>query len=53
MLEASIKAQLQSYMERITLPIEITAHLDDSAKSRELHELLQEIAAMSDKVSLV
>ena len=53
MLEASLKAQMQSYMERITLPIEITAYLDDSAKSRELHELLQEIAEMSGKITLV
>lgn len=53
MLEASLKAQLQSYMERISQPIEIIEHLDDGAKSRELHDLLQEIAAMSDKISLV
>ena len=53
MLEASLKAQLQSYMERITQPIEIIEHLDEGAKSRELHELLQEIAAMSSKISLV
>lgn len=53
MLEASLKTQMQSYMERITQPIEITAHLDDSAKSRELQELLQEIADMSGKITLV
>jgi len=53
MLEASLKTQLQAYMERISQPIEITAYLDDGAKSRELRELLQEIEAMSDRISLV
>ncbi|MBC2770193.1 alkyl hydroperoxide reductase subunit F [Pusillimonas minor] len=53
MLEASLKTQMQSYMERISQPIEITANLDSGAKSQELRELLQEIAAMSDRITLV
>jgi alkyl hydroperoxide reductase subunit F len=52
MLDEAIKAQLKGYLERLTLPIELVAALDDSAKSRELEELLAEIAAMSDKISL-
>ena len=52
MLDAAIKAQLAGYLEKLTQPIELVAALDDSAKSRELEELLGEIAAMSDKISL-
>ncbi|GAA5112082.1 alkyl hydroperoxide reductase subunit F [Alloalcanivorax gelatiniphagus] len=52
MLDANLKTQLQSYMERITQPFEMVASLDDGDKSRELSELLQEIEGMSDKISL-
>ncbi|MDW2981900.1 MAG: alkyl hydroperoxide reductase subunit F [Rhodanobacter sp.] len=52
MLDAAIKAQLAGYLEKLTQPIELVASLDDSAKSRELEELLNEIAAMSDRISL-
>ncbi|KZC42225.1 UNVERIFIED_ORG: alkyl hydroperoxide reductase subunit F, partial [Rhodanobacter sp. FW104-R5] len=40
-------------MEKVTQPIEIVASLDDSAKSAELNELLEGIAALSDRISLV
>ena len=53
MLDAAVKNQLQAYMEKILLPIEITASVDDSDKSREMLALLQDIAALSPKVSLV
>jgi len=52
MLDEAIKGQLQAYLEKLTQPIELVAALDDGAKSRELDELLHEIAAMSDKISL-
>ncbi|GAB3791994.1 alkyl hydroperoxide reductase subunit F [Dyella agri] len=52
MLDAAIKAQLAGYLEKLTQPIELVATLDDSAKSRELDELLHDIAAMSDKIGL-
>ncbi|HKR75973.1 MAG TPA: alkyl hydroperoxide reductase subunit F [Rhodanobacter sp.] len=52
MLDAAIKTQLAGYLEKLTQPIELVAALDDSAKSRELDELLHEIAAMSDKIDL-
>jgi alkyl hydroperoxide reductase subunit F len=52
MLDANLTAQLKAYLEKVTQPIEIVASLDDSAKSAELHELLQEIAALSDQITL-
>jgi alkyl hydroperoxide reductase subunit F len=47
MLDANLKAQLKTYLERVTRPIEIVASLDDGAKSREMHSLLQDIASLS------
>ncbi|AJD48764.1 alkyl hydroperoxide reductase subunit F [Isoalcanivorax pacificus W11-5] len=52
MLDANLKTQLQTYMERISEPFEIVASLDDGDKSRELAELLRDIEGMSDKISL-
>ena len=51
MLDANLKTQLKGYLERLTLPVELVASLDDSPKSAELKELLQEIASLSDKVT--
>lgn len=51
MLEPSMKDQLKGYLVNITQPIELVASLDDGARSAELSELLEEIAALSDKVS--
>ncbi len=53
MLDANLNAQLKAYLEKVTQPIEIVASLDDSAKSAELDELLEEIASLSDRISLV
>ena len=53
MLDANLKTQLASYLEKIVQPIEIVASLDGSDKSRELQELLQEIVALTDKITLV
>ena len=44
MLDASLKTQLKSYLEKVTQPIEIVASLDDGDKSREMLGLLQDIA---------
>ena len=53
MLDANLKTQLQGYLTRITMPIELVASLDDSAKAQEMRELLEEIAALCDKITLV
>ncbi|ESQ92739.1 alkyl hydroperoxide reductase subunit F [Asticcacaulis sp. AC460] len=52
MLDAGLKAQLKGYLENLRTPIELIAHTDDGAKSRELVDLLEDIVAASDKVSL-
>jgi alkyl hydroperoxide reductase subunit F len=53
MLDDTLKTQLSGYLERVTLPFEMVASLDDSATSREMLELLQTIAALrSDKITL-
>ncbi|WP_416761383.1 alkyl hydroperoxide reductase subunit F [Roseateles sp. So40a] len=52
MLDDNLKAQLKAYLERVTLPFEIEASLSDSESSSELKQLLSDIAAMSDKITL-
>ena len=50
MLDTSIKSQLEVYLAKITQTIEITASLDDSEKSQEMREMLQEIASLSTRI---
>jgi alkyl hydroperoxide reductase subunit F len=52
MLDASTKAQLKSYLERATQPIEIVASLDDSKASGEMLSLLKDVAEASPLVKL-
>ena len=52
MLDDAIQAQLKAYLERLQRPIELVASLDDSANSQQMHTLLTQVAALSDKVSL-
>jgi len=53
MLDANLKSQLKTYLGNIRQPIELVASLDDGAKSQELGALLDEIAALSDAVTVV
>ena len=52
MLDANLRNQLKSYLDKLNQPIEIVASLDDGEKSRQTLELLQDIADLSDKISL-
>jgi len=52
MLDAKLKQELQSYLERLTQPIEIIAALDDSDASGEMRALLREIAPLSSLIML-
>ncbi|WP_109809532.1 alkyl hydroperoxide reductase subunit F [Sphingosinithalassobacter portus] len=53
MLDANMTQQLKGYLANIKQPIELVASLGDDAKSRELEELLGEIAALSDLIEVV
>ncbi len=52
MLDDGLKAQLKSYLERVTQPFEIVASLDDSDAARDMLGLLQDIQAQTDKITL-
>ena len=52
MLDAATKAQLKSYLERATKPIEIVASLDDSQASGELQSLMKDISDCSPLVKV-
>ena len=52
MLDATLKAQLKSYLERVTQPIEIVASLDDGAKSQEMLALLQDVTSLTTLITL-
>jgi alkyl hydroperoxide reductase subunit F len=51
MLDTTLKAQLKTYLERITLPVELVASLDDSAAASQMRALLEDIAALHPLVS--
>ncbi|GAA0755468.1 alkyl hydroperoxide reductase subunit F [Ideonella azotifigens] len=52
MLDSNTQAQLATYFERISQPIELIASLDDSAGAADIRELVTEIAAIApDKIS--
>lgn len=53
MLDANLKAQLKAYLEKVVQPIEILASLDGGAQSNDMHTLLKEIEALSDKITLL
>ena len=52
MLDAATQAQLKSYLDRATKPIEIVASLDDSKASAELQSLLKDISKASALVKV-
>jgi alkyl hydroperoxide reductase subunit F len=52
MLDGNLKTQLKTYLERISLPVEIVASLDDSEKSREMLELLTDIETASGLIKI-
>jgi len=52
MLDDTLKTQLQTYLGMLRQPIRLIASLNSSDNAAKMRELLQEIAALSDKVSL-
>jgi alkyl hydroperoxide reductase subunit F len=53
MLDAALAAQLKTHLMKVTRPVELVASLDETAKSRELAELLDEIASLSAHITVV
>ena len=52
MLDADLKAQLKAYLERVKLPFDIVASLDDTPASTEMRGLLDDIAALCPLITL-
>ncbi|MBL8447056.1 MAG: alkyl hydroperoxide reductase subunit F [Zoogloeaceae bacterium] len=52
MLDDGIKAQLKAYLEKLHWPIDLVASLDGSPKSSETRALLDDIASLSERVSV-
>ncbi len=53
MLDASVKDQLKTHLEKLTLPVEITVSTDSSDKSREMLALLHEIRDLSPRIRVI
>ena len=52
MLDANLRQQLQTYLERLTQPVELVAALDESDASLEMRDLLRDIVTLSPLLSL-
>ena len=52
MLDDAIATQLRTHLQKVVQPIVLRASLDDGAKSAELAALLDEIAAMSELITV-
>jgi NADH-dependent peroxiredoxin subunit F len=51
MLDSNMQAQLKAYLEKLQHPIRLIASLDNSSKAQELRGLLEEITALSSKIT--
>jgi alkyl hydroperoxide reductase subunit F len=47
MLDSNLKTQLKGYLERLVQPIEIVTFADDSANSRQMLELVADVASVA------
>ena len=52
MLDDTLKGQLTAYLDYVVNPVEIIATLDTSEAAQEMLVLLQEVAALSSKITL-
>ena len=52
MLDQNLKDQLAAYLERVREPFEIVATLGADASSQEMRTLLEQIASLSDKITV-
>lgn len=52
MLTEELTTQVRTYLELLEAPIELIASLDETPKSQELQELLEQISSLSQQVTL-
>ncbi|HMW17180.1 MAG TPA: alkyl hydroperoxide reductase subunit F [Accumulibacter sp.] len=52
MLDANVQARVRAYLEKIQQPIELIASLDDSDHATQISDLLDDLADLSDKISV-
>ena len=52
MLDDTLLSQLKAYLERVTQPFVLVASLDDSDNAAQMRALLEQIAGLSDKISV-
>jgi alkyl hydroperoxide reductase subunit F len=52
MLDANTKDQVRAYLERLERPIELVAALDDGRSAQEMRALLEDLAGLSDKITV-
>ena len=52
MLDQNLKDQLAAYLERVREPFEMVATLGTDAASQEMRSLLEQIASLSDKITV-
>jgi alkyl hydroperoxide reductase subunit F len=52
MLDSNLKSQLEGYLARLTADVEIRARVDEDEASREMLALLEDVVALSPRVSL-
>ena len=53
MLDAALAGQLRTHLQKISRPIELVAHLDESRRSTELSDLLHQLADLHDDITVV
>ncbi|RJX31333.1 MAG: alkyl hydroperoxide reductase subunit F [Oxalobacter sp.] len=52
MLDNNLKAQLQTYLANLKRSVDITVFVDEGEKSREMLSMLNDIAGLTDKISI-
>ena len=52
MLDADLKQQLKTYLERLTQPVELVASLDDGPASQDMRAFLQDLEGLSELVRI-
>lgn len=53
MLDTALKNQLRDYLGRLQAPLQLTHYVDDSPASSDMRALLDDIASVSEKVTVV